>query len=275
MGQCDMSGFTKLFNSILHSTVWSEPNEVRILWITMLAMANKHGEVMASVPGLARMAGITIDETEHGLSRFMEPDPYSRTPDHEGRRIEKVEGGWLLLNHGKYRALMSAEERREYNRRKQAERRAKLSMTVNDKSMTISTVSTVQKQSTEAEAEAEKSHHPPKEHTARSAPSGYAVPPCFESVEGFTAALSGWIESRKKLRKPATGRAIQILIDRLAEQPDRAIAALDAATERGWLTVKWDWLDKSNGHRNGNGPSRGIEIPDHELPRHEIYGDDS
>jgi hypothetical protein len=155
----DMSGFTKLFNSILHSTIWSEPNHVRILWITMLAMANKDGDVAASVPGLAKMAGISLEETEDALARFQQPDKYSRTPDFDGRRIQATDGGWHLLNHGKYRALMSAEERREYNRRKQAERRAKLSsasMTVND-SQSKSAMSA----HTEAEAEAEEINTPP------------------------------------------------------------------------------------------------------------------
>jgi hypothetical protein len=120
-----MSGFTKLFNSILHSTIWSEPDHVRIIWITMLAMSDKHGEVHAAVPGLARMAGKSVEETEDALRRFQEPDRHSRTPDFEGRRIEKISGGWRLLNHGKYRALLSADERREYFRKKKAEYRAK------------------------------------------------------------------------------------------------------------------------------------------------------
>lgn len=160
----DMSGFTKLFNSILHSTIWSEPNHVRILWITMLAMANKDGDVAASVPGLAKMAGISLEETEDALARFQQPDKYSRTPDFDGRRIQATDGGWHLLNHGKYRALMSAEERREYNRRKQAERRAKLSsasMTVND-SQSLSAMSA----HTEAEAEAEATNTKERSATA-------------------------------------------------------------------------------------------------------------
>ncbi len=82
--------------------------------------------------------------------------------------------------------------------------------------------------------------------------SGYAVPACFENVEGFSAALAGWIESRKLMKKPATGLAIQLLINRLSEQPQRAVVALEAAIERGWQTVKWDWLDN---HERGNGKS--------------------
>jgi len=94
------------------------------------------------------------------------------------------------------------------------------------------------------QGEAEGEGDLPKEPTTRSAPTGFAVPPCFESIDGFAAALAGWIESRKKNRKPPTGRAIQLLINRLAQRPAHAIAALNEATERGWQTVKWEWLDK-------------------------------
>jgi len=131
------ASFVKLFNSILHSTIWSEPNHVRIVWITMLAMSNRYGDVDASIPGLARMAGQSVEEVEDAITRFLSPDPYSRTPDNDGRRIKTIVGGWHLLNHGKYRELLSAEERKEYNRKKQAERRAKLSVSVNDKSITV------------------------------------------------------------------------------------------------------------------------------------------
>lgn len=132
-----MSGFVKLFNSILHSTIWSEPDHVRLVWITMLAMSNRYGDVEASVPGLARMAGKSIDETEDAIQRFLSPDPYSRSPENEGRRIQTIVGGWHLLNHGKYRELLSAEERKEYNRRKQAERRARIAAEVNDKKLHV------------------------------------------------------------------------------------------------------------------------------------------
>jgi hypothetical protein len=122
----DMSKtYTKLFESILDSTVWQEPLPTKVTWLTMMAMADRDGVVSASVPGLAHRAGVTIEECEVALAKFQEPDPYSRTKDHEGRRVEAVDGGWLLLNHAKYRAMMSAEDRREYQRLKQADYRAR------------------------------------------------------------------------------------------------------------------------------------------------------
>lgn len=91
----------------------------------MLAAANKDGVVEAAVPGLAHMARLTVPETEAALGVLSSPDPYSRTPAFEGRRIEKTEGGWQILNHDKYREQMSAAERKEYNRLKQQETRAR------------------------------------------------------------------------------------------------------------------------------------------------------
>ena len=118
-----MMTYTKLFGSILDSTVWQEGITAKVVWITLLAMSDRDGKVEASVPGLAARAGVKLAECEEALAKFMSPDPYSRTKEYEGRRVAEVPGGFVLLNHGKYRAMMSAEDRREYQRLKQAEYR--------------------------------------------------------------------------------------------------------------------------------------------------------
>jgi hypothetical protein len=120
-----MSGYTKLFSTIITSTIWREPKEIKILWITMLALADKNGMVEASVPGLSDMARLTVEETQEGLRVLLAPDAYSRTQIEGGRRILAMEGGWFLVNHEKYRDMLGVEERREYLRKKQAELRSK------------------------------------------------------------------------------------------------------------------------------------------------------
>jgi hypothetical protein len=82
----------------------------------MLAKCGKEGIVEASLPGLADAARVSVEECRKALARLMEVDPDSRTKEHGGRRIEEVDGGWLVLNHAKYRNRMSAEDRREYQR---------------------------------------------------------------------------------------------------------------------------------------------------------------
>ena len=96
-------GFTKLHGSLLTSSLWMESKATRLVWIAMLASKDAEGHVTGSVPGLANVANVTVEECEEALQVLSSPDPYSRTPDHEGRRIEKCDGGWMVLNHFKYR----------------------------------------------------------------------------------------------------------------------------------------------------------------------------
>jgi hypothetical protein len=116
--------FTKLFSSITESTIWSEPDHVRLCWITMLAMADRRGRIWGSIPGLANRARLSVDQVEDALTRFQRPDKYSRTPDHEGRRVEKIDGGWRLLNHAKYREIRDEEAIKESKREYINKRRA-------------------------------------------------------------------------------------------------------------------------------------------------------
>ena len=108
-----MNSYTKLFQSIVTSSIWTEDDQTRIVWITMLALADRNGEVQASIPGLARVSGVSIQATEAAIAKFLAPDPYSRTPDEQGRRVAVIEGGWEIINHPKYRALASREDQKE------------------------------------------------------------------------------------------------------------------------------------------------------------------
>lgn len=109
-------GYTKLFSSLIGSTIWREPDHVRLVWITMLALKDRHHIVESSVPGLADFARVSVEACVQALDILIAPDPHSRTTAHEGRRIEKVDGGWRVLNGEKYREKMNADERRESNR---------------------------------------------------------------------------------------------------------------------------------------------------------------
>lgn len=152
-----MPNYTKLFNSIVTSTIWTEDDKTRIVWITMLAMSDQNGEVHASVPGLARVSGVSLYDCESALVKLSSPDAYSRTPDNEGRRISPIDGGWELLNHRKYRAMASKTDSQNANAERQKrhrERNAKV--TPRNATVTPSNGSVTQSRDiAEAEAEAE------------------------------------------------------------------------------------------------------------------------
>ena len=108
-----MTGYTKLFSSIVTSSIWTEDDQTRIVWVTMLALADMHGEVHASIPGLARVSGVSIDACEKAIAKCLSPDAYSRTPDDEGRRIAPIDGGWEIINHCKYRMMASKDDQKQ------------------------------------------------------------------------------------------------------------------------------------------------------------------
>lgn len=114
-----VGGFVKIYGSILQSSVWFEDAPTRILWITMLAMADRHGGVVASLPGLAHAANITREQCEAGLARLAGPDPDSKSKRAEGRRIREIRGGWEIINYASYRELRTASQVKEAERKQQ------------------------------------------------------------------------------------------------------------------------------------------------------------
>ena len=133
------SGYTKLFSDIVDSSIWSERDEVRIVWVTMLALCDADGFIRGSVNWLAHKARVSPNDCQEALAKFEAPDPISRTPDNEGRRIQTVEHGWLILNHHIFRARngLSSDPRRVYQREWMKNKRARLA------SQHVSTMSTM------------------------------------------------------------------------------------------------------------------------------------
>lgn len=114
--------FVKLDTGILDSTLWLSDPDVRVVFITMLAMAKPDGLVEATAPGIARRANLSIEATREAIKVLEAPDEDSRSLADEGRRIRRVDGGYQLTNYGKYRDkdhTAAERKRRERERKKQ------------------------------------------------------------------------------------------------------------------------------------------------------------
>jgi hypothetical protein len=116
-----METWTKLYASILDSSVWFESKETKILWVTFLAKKDENGFVRGNLKSMAAYSGLTDDECAGALKVLESPDKDSRTKEHQGRRIKRVDGGWNVVNHFVYRDEIGKEALREYWRRKKAE----------------------------------------------------------------------------------------------------------------------------------------------------------
>jgi len=119
--------YNKIFTKILDSSIWLESNPTRIVWFTFLACMDETGFVQfASVKNLAHRAIVTLEEAEKAVLCLESPDPDSSDPDLEGRRIERVPGGWMVLNAPKYRDIVTKAVAQERTRNRVAKHRQKL-----------------------------------------------------------------------------------------------------------------------------------------------------
>lgn len=140
--------YGKLFSQMYEGTLASRgPWEALITFQQLIILANRHGEVDMTPDAISRRTTIPLEVIQKGLTELAAPDPESRTPDHEGRRIILIDEhrawGWKIVNYEKYRKIRSEDERREYQRVLMANRRRKLA--------TVSDVSPCSKQYADAE----------------------------------------------------------------------------------------------------------------------------
>ena len=115
-----MDGYCKLHAKIVMSSIWSEPDHVRLLWITMLAIADSQGNVEGSLCGLANVARIPEASCSEAMAVLMGPDPRS-SDGTTGERIKLLEPGvWHIINHNKYRERQTRRQALDAKRKRES-----------------------------------------------------------------------------------------------------------------------------------------------------------
>lgn len=106
------------------------PWEALVTFQQFLILSDRLGTVDMTAEVIARISTIPLDIITKGIAVLEQPDPSSRNPAENGARIKRIsehrDWGWQIVNHAHYRAIRSAEERRDYMRVKMAEKRATL-----------------------------------------------------------------------------------------------------------------------------------------------------
>lgn len=120
--------YAKLFASLYQGTLRGCSDEI-LVFTNLIAHADSTGMVDKHFKAIAEETGLDIERVKAAIANLEAPDPESRSPEMEGRRIVKLDEhrvwGWQIVNHGKYRAIRSEEDRREQNRIAQAKWREK------------------------------------------------------------------------------------------------------------------------------------------------------
>jgi hypothetical protein len=134
--------FSSMFRGSLHGQ-W----EAIVTFVCMITLADKEGEIDMTAEALAAVTSIPLDIIKRGIASLESPDPQSRTPDEDGRRLvrasEARDWGWRITNYQHYRMMRSAEERREYFRQHKARRRAEIKAAATVDSPHVHPMSTV------------------------------------------------------------------------------------------------------------------------------------
>jgi hypothetical protein len=230
-------GYTKLFSSIVTSSMWCEDSDTRIVWVTMLALADQYGEVQAAVPGLARTSNVSLEKCVTALKLFSEPDVFSRTKDNEGRRIVEIEGGWKLLNYEQYREKMSLDDRREYKRVKEAERRDRL------KSGVDNSVDTRGQNQADTDFRLQITDTDYKEvQTTQGKPAkkgeGFEVPEILKTNVDFMKAWESWLQHLKEKKKGGTPTALKFQLALCVKWGAAyAIECIELSITKNWQSI--------------------------------------
>ena len=121
--------YAKVFSSMYHGSLATVgPWEALVTFQQFLILADRLGVVDMTAEVIARISTIPLDIIRKGIEVLEQPDPASRNPNEHGARIKRLsehrDWGWIIVNHAHYRAIRSAEERRDYMRTKMRESRA-------------------------------------------------------------------------------------------------------------------------------------------------------
>jgi hypothetical protein len=112
--------YGKLFKQMYDGSLSKAGWQAVVTLQQLVILADKHGTVDMTPEAISRLTTIPLEHIQVGLDALEQPDPESRTPGEDGRRIVRLSAGrvwgWRIVNYEHYRAIRSAEERREYHK---------------------------------------------------------------------------------------------------------------------------------------------------------------
>lgn len=103
----------EIMDTFFTGTISLETSDTRIVFLGMLSLADRNGEVHAPALGIARWVNLPIETVEASLVRLMSPDTGSTSQAEDGRRILPIgPNEWKLVNYEKYRDIIRREKKR-------------------------------------------------------------------------------------------------------------------------------------------------------------------
>jgi hypothetical protein len=119
--------YAKIFTSIFSGSMRGH-SDALLVFINLLCNADQDGRVDRHWQAIIDETGISERRVKAAIAELEAPDAQSRTRADDGRRLRRIdperEWGWQVVNFTHYRAMRTAEDRREYARDYMRQRRA-------------------------------------------------------------------------------------------------------------------------------------------------------
>lgn len=120
--------YAKVFTQIFDSSI-ADDYKLRHFFMDLLVLADINGVVDMTPTAIAGRTRIPIEDVHRFLACLEAPDTESRTPEHDGRRIVRLDEhrtwGWCILNYDKFRAIASEDQRKALTRERVRKHREK------------------------------------------------------------------------------------------------------------------------------------------------------
>jgi hypothetical protein len=107
--------YAKVFAQIFDSSI-ADDYRLRHFFMDLLVLSDQNGVVDMTSSAIAARTRIPLPDVVEMLSKLEAPDTESRTPDHGGRRLVKIDDhrtwGWHIVNYEAFRNIATEEQRR-------------------------------------------------------------------------------------------------------------------------------------------------------------------
>jgi hypothetical protein len=119
--------YGKIFESIYDGSLYGDWEAI-VVFKAMIVLADETGIIDMSPQAFCGRTSYPMEVVKKGLSVLQKPDPDSRHPAHDGRRIIPLENGrsfgWQIVNYQIYRDMATRDDKKKSDRERIARKRS-------------------------------------------------------------------------------------------------------------------------------------------------------
>ena len=265
--------YGKIFRTIYDSSI-AEDYLVRLVFQDLLILSDEFGVIDKTPESIARQTNVPLEVVARAIAILEQPDPNSRTPEEDGRRIVRLDEfrswGWRIVNKKFYRDLKDREDEREKTRlrvaRYREKQRSKADSVTDETLQGVTgnavkrsvTLGNAEKRHTDTDTDTKIKKEPPTEVPKKKGVTGGNAPKGTRIPEPFLLTREMREAARKELGEKISDEFFEAetrkFVDYWRAATGTNAKKLDwVATWRNWIRKAVDDANRKGGGGNGRG----------------------